>query len=117
MKNALSAFLTERIAEARDIWAAVVDVFSSKPPDPKRHAETPPENWYKATPTAPVPERPQKAVEVDFNLYTLAEIQAMTEDEYRVKVGCQGLGTRAELIKALTKKEKKKAGNGNAIEL
>lgn len=41
----LAAFITERIAEARDIWAAVVDVFSSKPHDPTRHAEKPPDGW------------------------------------------------------------------------
>lgn len=115
--NLLSAFIAERLQEARDIWAAVVDVCSSNPPDPTRHAETPPKNWYKATPVADVPDRKQKAQEVDFDVYSLAEIEEMTEDEYRIKVGCMGLGTREEVIKLLTKKEKKKAGNGNAIEL
>lgn len=85
--------------------------------DPARFAQTPPAGWHKATPEADVPPRKTKAVEVDFDVYTLAEIEAMTDDEYRIKVGSLGIGTRAEMIKLLTKKERKKPERGNAIEL
>lgn len=103
--------------DAADIIAAVKDVCRATEKDPKRWAETPPLGWHKATPEAPVPPRKTKAVDVDFDVYTLAEIEAMTDDEYRIKVGSLGIGTRAEMIKLLTKKERKKPERGNAIEL
>lgn len=108
MKQILSAFISERIAEARDIWAAVVDVWNGKPPDPTRHAETPPANWHKATPTAPVPERKSKALEVDLLIYTPEEILAMTEAEYRQKVGLTGVESFEEAQKRAAKNIEKR---------
>lgn len=107
------AFLTE----ALQVFQDCAKVFESTPLDPHRFAETPPDGWHKATPTAQVPERKVKQEEISFEVYTLAEIEAMTPQEYAVKVGCMGLGTQQDLIKALTKKERKKAVKGNAIEL
>ena len=108
MKQDLSAFLTERIAEARDILAAVVDVFSGKPHDPTRYAEKPPANWHKATPTAPVPERKSKSLEVDLLIYTPEEILQMSESEYRQKVGLTGVESFEEAQKRAAKNIEKR---------
>lgn len=51
--NILSSFLAERLQEARDILAAIVDVWNGKPKDPKRFAQEPPKWWNGKAPAEP----------------------------------------------------------------
>lgn len=109
----LQSFLSERAAEASDIWAALKYLFNGKPHDPTRWAETPPKGWNIETPTAAVPERKTKSVEVDLLLYTPEEILEMTESEYRQKIGLEGvqswLEARKTAEKMITKRRKSNA--------
>ena len=97
-----------------DIFDAISYVMNGAPADPKRHARTPPSGWWGKRPEADVPKRKAQAVEVDLNAYTPEEILAMSEAEFRQKVGLQGIETYQDAQKQARKQVNKKNRGGNA---
>lgn len=104
------------LAHISAVFADCLAAFHATPQDPKRLAEDPPAFWHKPAPTAKVPPRNSRSnvVELDTSLYTEEEIMAMTDDDFRQKIGCLGLQTREQAIKGMTKK---RIGSAKEIDL
>jgi hypothetical protein len=107
--------LAEISAVFADVIAAIEYVRKGKPDDPKAYASDPVSFWHKAAPVANVEKkRKSNVVELDTDTYSEAEIMAMSDAEFRVKIGATGIQTRQSAIKELRKKNKP---NAKEIEL
>lgn len=106
----MKTILYEIASVFADVFAAIEYVRKGKPDDPKKYASDPVSFWHNAAPVANVEKkRKSNVVELDTDTYSEAEIMAMTDDEFRVKVGAAGIQTRQSAIKELRKKNKPNA--------
>lgn len=132
--NNIRQFARQTVQEWRDIADAIADVsawiwrglkrdgkmfardfrslFAKK--NPARFAQKPPDWWHYKTPTATVPTQPKRTNEVELDVWTDEEVAAMSEAEYRTKIGLTGVMPYDEAVKQARKRIAKK---GNAKEV
>lgn len=132
--NNIRNFARQTLQEWRDIADAIADVLRwigrgflavhyridgaicalFEPKDPARFAQKPPDWWHYKTPTAAVPTQPKRTNEVELDVWTDEEVAAMSEAEYRTKIGLTGVMPYDEAVKQARKRIAKK---GNAKEV